>query len=276
MDLQALSGIEGFTATSLLITSGICLAAVFVAWYTVRGRIQMSQVILGVFSYLLVMLLENVFSMLGVNLGVPQQGMAEALYLTASIMVGRELIRALSVKYVLQPRYEGTDAAIGFGLGFGALYLLTCAAYYFSCYSTVNQFLSVGAEAFFSNVDQGNQEAYDLLKSIAGQNGWQYIMTAINRVLFLVREIAFSVLVWYGLADSKSRWCLAAVPAMQFISMLPDSLYSAGVLSSTYVRDVVTYVISGGVAFLTAKIYNSREDQVAHFKVEKLRARRRR
>ena len=171
---------------------------------------------------------------------------------------------------------QGRNAAIGFGLGFGALYLLTCAAYYFSCYSTVNQFLSVGAEAFFSNVDQGNQEAYDLLKSIAGQNGWQYIMTAINRVLFLVREIAFSVLVWYGLADSKSRWCLAAVPAMQFISMLPDSLYSAGVLSSTYVKDVVTYVISGGVAFLTAKIYNSREDQVAHFKVEKLRARRRR
>ena len=159
MDLQALSGIEGFTATSLLITSGICLAAVFVAWYTVRGRIQLSQVILGVFSYLLVMLLENVFSMLGVNLGVPQQGMAEALYLTASIMVGRELIRALSVKYVLQPRYEGTDAAIGFGLGFGALYLLTCAAYYFSCYSTVNQFLSVGAEAFFSNVDKGKKEA---------------------------------------------------------------------------------------------------------------------
>ena len=63
---------------------------------------------------------------------------------------------------------------------------------------------------------------------------------------------------------------------MQFISMLPDSLYSAGVLSSTYVKDVVTYVISGGVDFLTAKIYNSREDQVAHFKVEKLRARRRR
>ena len=81
--------------------------------------------------------------------------MAEALYLTASIMVGRELIRALSVKYVLQPRYEGTDAAIGFGLGFGALYLLTCAAYYFSCYSTVNQFLSAGCGGVFLRCRSG-------------------------------------------------------------------------------------------------------------------------
>ena len=50
MDFQALSGLEGFTATSLLITAGICLVAIFVAWYTVRTRIQMSQVIRGLFS----------------------------------------------------------------------------------------------------------------------------------------------------------------------------------------------------------------------------------
>ena len=117
MDLQALSGIEGFTATSLLITSAVCLVAVFVAWYTVRTRIQLSQVILGVFSYLLVMVLENVFAMLGVNMGLPQVGAVYGLYLTLSIVVGRELIRAVSIKYVLQLRFDGTDSAIGFGLG---------------------------------------------------------------------------------------------------------------------------------------------------------------
>ena len=153
---------------------------------------------------------------------------------------------------------------------------MTCAAYYFSCYSTVHEFLSVGAESFFASTDQGGPEAYDLLLSIAGQNGWQYIMTAVNRVFFLVREIAFSVLVWYGIRDEKSRWCLLAVPVMQFLAMLPDGLMSAGVLNNTYVKDVATYVISAGIAYLAAKIYNSREDQVAHFQVEKLRARRRR
>ena len=85
-----------------------------------------------------------------------------------------------------------------------------------------------------------------------------------------------SVLVWYGLSDEKSRWCLLAVPVMQFLAMLPDGLMSAGVLNNTYGKDVVTYVISAGIAYLAAKIYNSREDQVAHFQVEKLRARRRR
>lgn len=276
MDLEALSGIEGFTATSLLITTGICLAAVFVAWYTVRSRIQFSQVILGLFSYVLVMLLENVFSLLGLQAGLGYSGIGYGLFLTASIVVSRELIRALSVKLVLEPRYDGADAALGFGLGFGGFYLLTCAAYYFNCYTTVNQFLSVGAESFFSSMDQGNQEAYDLLQSIAGQNGWQYIMTAINRVFFLTREMAFSLLVWYGLSDQKSRWCLIAVPVMQFAAMLPDSLQSAMVLTNTYVKDAITYVISGGILFLAAKVYNSREDQVAHFQVEKLHARRRR
>ena len=214
--------------------------------------------------------------MAGGSMQVPQSGMVYALYLTLSVMAGREIIRFLSMKCVLSPRFDGADAAIGFGLGFGGLYLLTCAAYYFSCYSTVNQFLNVGAESFFFSTDQGSQEAYDLLLSIGGQNGWQYIMTAVNRVFFLVREISFSVLVWYGIQDEKSRWCLLAVPLMQFIAMLPDGLMSAGVLDSTYVKDVVTYLISGGIAYLAAKIYNSREDQVAHFQVEKLRARRRR
>ncbi len=52
--------IPGFTVTCLLITSIICIVAVLVAWYTVRSRVKFSQIILGAFSYVLVMLLENV------------------------------------------------------------------------------------------------------------------------------------------------------------------------------------------------------------------------
>lgn len=273
MDIQALTGIEGFTATSLLITSGVCLVAVFVVWYTVRSRIQMSQVILGVFAYVLVMLLENVLSLAGIQAGVPETGIGSGIYLALSIMAARELMRDLSVKLVLRDRYEGTDAAIGFGLGFGGLYLLTCAAYYFNCYSTVNEYLSIGAEEFFSSADQGTQEAYDLLVTLSQHNGWQYIMTAIDRVLFLAREVGFCALIWYGFEEE--RWCLGAVPLMQLIAVLPDCLYSAGVLQNTYVKDVLTYIISAGILYLAARIYNKHEDQVAHYKVEKLRARRR-
>ena len=63
---------------------------------------------------------------------------------------------------------------------------------------------------------------------------------------------------------------------MQLNPILHDGIMSAGVLNNTYGKDVVTYVISAGIAYLAAKIYNSREDQVAHFQVEKPRARRRR
>lgn len=89
-------GAGGVYRHVLLITAGICLVAIFVAWYTVRTRIQMSQVILGLFSYVLVLLLENVFSMAGVSMQVPKSGMIYALYLTLSVVVGREIIRLLS------------------------------------------------------------------------------------------------------------------------------------------------------------------------------------
>lgn len=275
MDLEALNGIVGFTATALIVTTAICLAAVFVAWYTVRSRIQMSQVILGVFSYVLVMLLENVFSMLGTNLKLPETGLLSAIYLLLSIVASRELIRFFVMKFALIDRFKGTDAAIGFGLGFGGLYLLTCASYYFSCYTTVNEFLKTGADAFFASAGADSQEAYGLLESIASQSGWQFVVTGVDRVFFLVREIALSVLMWYGLTDEKMRRCLLLVPGVHLIAMLPDCLYSASVVTNFYGKSVLTFVLSAGIAVLAAKAYNKKEDQVAHFQVEKLRARKR-
>ena len=51
--------IPGFTITCLMITAIICIVAVLAAWYTVRSRVKFSQIILGAFAYVLVMLLEN-------------------------------------------------------------------------------------------------------------------------------------------------------------------------------------------------------------------------
>ena len=275
MDLSALSGIVGFTATSLMLTAAICLVAVFVAWYTVRTRIQLSQVILGVFSYVLVMILENIFSVLRAQMKLPEAGLVLGVYLTLTIVLSREFVRFFVMKFALVDRFHDTDAAIGFGLGFGGLYLLTCAFYYFSCYTTVQEFLKTGAEAFFANVGADAEETYALLKSLSGQTGWQYLMTAVDRVFFLVREIALSVLLWYGLTNDRMRRCLLLVPVLHIIAMAPDCMYNASVLENFYVKEILTYVFSGGIAFVAAKVYNQKEDQVAHFQVEKLRARRR-
>ncbi len=275
MDFEALSGLNGFTETTLIVTAAICLAAVFVAWYTVRGRIQLSQVILGVFSYVVVMVLQNIFSVLRAYMRLPETGVLLGVYLAVSIVLSRELVRFFAMKYALVDRFDSTDTAIGFGLGFGGLYLLTCAFYYFSCYTTVNQFLSTGTETFFANAGAESEEAYALLQNLAGQSGWQYVMTGVNRVFFLVREISLSVLMWYGLTKGTMRRCLLLVPAVHLLAMLPDCMYDASVLGNSYVKDVLTYVLSAGIAFLAAKTYNANEDPVAHYQVEKLRARKR-
>lgn len=275
-DLQPLEAIEGFTATSLLLTAAICLVAIFVAWYTVRSRIQLSQVILGVFGYVLVMLLENIFSTAWNPETMPTSGIVYGMYMVLYIVVSRELIRFLLIKFGLVDRFRDTDASIGFGLGMAGFYLFTCAAYYFNLYTVANEFLDTGAELFFNSVGADGEEAYNLLVTIGQQSGWEYLFTGLNRVFFLVREISLSVLVWYGITNEKMRRLVIVAPLMHLVAMLPEGMYAASILNNLFVKDILTYALSGGIAFVAAKCYNAQEDQVTHFKVEKLRARKRR
>ncbi len=271
LDIQ----IEAFSVTSLMITAAMCILAVLVAWYTVRDRIQLSQIIVGIFCYILVMLLENVFDALAGTVGLPATGLTYGLYIVLSVVVSRELIRFLGMRYGIKGNFDGTDAAIGFAIGFAGVYLCVCGAYYFNCYSTAREFTKNGAEAFWANVGTDAAEAEQLLQMIAGQSGWQFIFTGLNRVFFLVREVALSVLLWYAMADGGKKLWYGLIPVMHVVAMVPDGLYQAEIMTNTYVKDILTCVISGGIAFLTARQYNAKEDLVSHFKVEKLRARRR-
>lgn len=267
--------IDSFTTTSLVVTAAMCLLAVLVAWYTVRDRIQFSQIIVGVFCYILADLLGNVFDTVAVSAGMSAVGLTYGLYIVLSVVVTRELIRYLGLRYGIQNNFNTTDAAIGFAIGFAGAYLCICAAYYFNCYSTVREFVKNGAEAFWANAGDTAEEAQDLLVMISGQSGWQFVMTGLNRVFFLVREVALSVLLWYAMSEGGNKMWFGLIPLMHVLAMVPDGLYQAEILTNTYVKDALTCAVSGGIAFLAARQYNAKEDLVAHFKVEKLRARRR-
>lgn len=271
LDIQ----IESFSVTSLMITAAMCILAVLVAWYTVRDRIQLSQIIVGIFCYILVMVLENVFDALAATAGLPVTGWSYGLYIALSVVVARELIRFVGMRYGIKSNFDRTDSAIGFAIGFAGVYLCVCGAYYFNCYSTAREFLKNGAETFWANAGTDAAEAEQLLQMIAGQSGWQFLFTGLNRVFFLVREVALSVLLWYAMADGGRKIWYALIPLMHLAAMIPDGLYQAEILTNTYAKDIVTCVISGGIAFLAARQYNAREDLVSHFKVEKLRTRRR-
>jgi uncharacterized membrane protein YhfC len=267
--------IESFSVTCLLVTAAICLVAVLVAWYTVRDRIKLSQVILGVFSYVLVMMLGNIFDLAALNAGIPQTGLAYGLYVAVSVVVARELIRFAAMKYGIQANFHDTDSSIGFALGFGGMYLMACAAYYFNCYTTASEFVKSGLDSFMVNVGDDSEEALSLLQMIAQQEPMQFVSTGVNRVFYLIREIALSVLLWYALNDEKRKYNYALVLGLHVLAMLPDGLYQAELLQSSYAMDGATCVISAGIAFLAARQYNASEDQVAHFQVEKLRTRQR-
>ncbi len=267
--------IESLTVTCLMVTAAMCILAVLVAWYTVRDRIQLSQIILGVFCYVLVMLLENIFDLVSLNLGLPQQGLPHGLYVVLSVVAARELIRFAAMKYGVRGNFDKTDAAIGFAIGFGGLYLCVCGAYYFNCYSVASEFLKTGMDSFVANSGSDAQEALDLLRAISQQGPWEFIATGLNRVFFLVREIALCVLLWYAMAEDGKKMFYALIPLMHFLAVLPDGLFQGDVLTNCYVRDGITCVLSAGIAFLAARQYNAKEDQVSHFKVEHLYAKRR-
>ena len=265
--------IPGFTVTCLLITSIICIVAVLVAWYTVRSRVKFSQIILGAFSYVLVMLLENVLHLTAP--AVSASGFVFAIYITLSMVVARETIRFLAMMFGVKANFSNTDASVGFALGFAGMYLLICGAYYFNCYTTATEYVKTGMDAFVANTGSDAEEALTLLGSIAAQSGWQFVCTGVNRVMFLVREIALCVLIWYTLTQEQKQYYLL-VPLMSLAAFLPDGLYQAEVLTSSYAKDLITVAVSAGIAFLAARQYNAREDQVAHFQIERLRARKRR
>ena len=264
--------IPGFTVTSLLLTAVICLVAVLAAWYTVRSRVKFSQIILGLFCYLLVMVLEQLFG----SIPGPASGLAYGIRVVVTTVIAREVVRFLGLRFGIRGRFDSAEGALGFGLGFGGLYLLVCAAYYFNLYTTASAFTTSGADAFAASVGTDLQDARSLLELIAGQSGWEFLLTGVNRVFFLVRELSLSVLLWYGLDKDDKRFYLFLVPLMHLIAIVPEGLFQAGLLTSGYVRDILICLLSGGIAFLASREYNRGEDQVAHFRIEKLRARRRR
>ena len=266
--------IPGFTITCLMITAIICIVAVLAAWYTVRSRVKFSQIILGAFAYVLVMLLQNLLGMLGQ--GLPQTGVGFALFLALSMAAAREVIRYPAMRFGVRANFNDTDASIGFALGFAGLYLLICGAYYFNCYTVATEYVKTGMDAFMVNAGEDSAEALELLNVIAGQGPWQFVCTGVSRVLFLVREIALCVLLWYAMTEENKRMLFVLVPVMSFLAFLPDGLYQAEVLGNSYVRDIAACLISAAAAVPAARLYNAREDQVAHFKVERLRTRRRR
>ena len=267
--------IEAFTTTSLLITAGVCIVAVLAAYYTMRGRIQLSQIILGIFCYVMVRMLESIFDMAASTAGLNMEGLSYGLYMIVSVVLARELVRFAGLRYGVQGNFDSTDAAVGFAIGFAGAYLFVCGAYYFNCYTTASEYVSSGADAFFVNAGENAQEARELLDMIARQSGWQFIVTGVNRVFYLVREIALTVLLWYAMREDGKKLYFLLVPLMHLAAMVPDGLFQAGILENSYGKDAVTCVISAGIAFLAARQYNAKEDLVAHFQVEKLRARRR-
>lgn len=158
---------------------------------------------------------------------------------------------------------------MGFAIGFAGAYLFVCGAYYFNCYTTASEYVSSGADAFFVNAGENAQEARELLDMITRQSGWQFIVTGVNRVFYLVREIALTVLLWYAMREDGKKLYFLLVPLMHLAAMVPDGLFQAGILENSYGKDAVTCVLSAGIAFLAARQYNAKEDLVAHFQVEK-------
>ena len=266
--------IPAFTVTCLMVTAIMCILAVPVAWYPLRDRVKFSQIILGLFSYILVMLLENILGM--VPLSLPEQGVPVLLYAVVTVVLARELIRYGAMAFGLRRSFQETDAALGFALGFGGMYLLVCGVYYFNLYTAAREVMAHGLDAFLTGSGAADSEALGLVESIAAQSGQQYVLTGVNRIFYLVREISLCVLLWYAMERDDRRFYYALVPVLHLIAVIPEGMYQAGMLSSTYLRDGASIVLSAGIAALAALEYRAGEDQTVHFQADRLRARRRR
>lgn len=262
------------TAYSYMISAALCLVAIFVAWYTMRKRIKLSQMILGIFAYVLVLILDQMLAMVQVIAGAPEQGIGAAVVFVVCFVAAREVVRFLALRLGLIRYFSNTDSAVGFAIGFAGAYLVVCAVYYFNCYTIAMEYLSTSEAEFAVNAGSDLESAMELLQTIGTQSMAEVLLTGLNRVFFLVREISLSVLLWYAVRNEKDRLFYLAVPVFHLIAVFPDGLYQAGILESSIVENIAVIVLAALIAAFTALVYNRREELSSHYDQERLRARR--
>jgi len=114
-----------------------------------------------------------------------------------------------------------------------------------------------------------------MLTQLAAAHSWDQIFSCINRLFYLIQCMSVAVLCWYASTEKDIKVLLIAMLGHSVVR-LPYGLYSAGLLSSFRVEELLTYVLSLAFGLLAVQYYNRLEGGKFKFKGDRLATRMRR
>lgn len=271
--------IPALTKNLIGLNSLICFLLVLVVWAYLFGRVKFSQALLGAFSCVVLMLVENLIDSFALADGsaIVANAVVHTVYIAAFVALLRAAVQYGVIRFQLSKRFDSADAALGFAIGFAALELIVGGISNLTTYTLCVTCNNEGLASILANAATPEEAASieAMLTGLANANSWEQIFSCINRLFYLIQCMSVAVLCWYACTQKDIKVLLFAILGHSLVR-LPYGLYTAGLLTDFRAEELVTYVLSLGFGLLAVQYYNRLEGGKFKFKGDRLAVRRRR
>ncbi len=271
--------IPALTKNLIGLNALICFLLIIVVWAYLFGRVKFSQALLGAFCCVVMMLAENLIDSFALAEGsaIVANALLHTLYIAAFVAILRAAVQYGLIRFQLAKRFTGADAALGFAIGFAALELIVGGVSNLTTYTLCVTCNNEGLASILANAATPEEAASleVMLTGLAQANSWDQIFSCINRLFYLIQCMSVAVLCWYAATEHDSKVLLLAMLGHSLVR-LPYGLYTAGLLNSFRLEELLTYALSIGFGLLAVRYYNRMEGDKFKFKGDRLAPRMRR
>jgi uncharacterized membrane protein YhfC len=271
--------IPSSTVTALGLSAIICFGGMIVYLIMLFGRVKPRQMVVGlIINVVMVLLLESNLHSVALADGSPvlNSPVTHMLYLAVVSALIEELSRFVMFRYALGNQYSSADAAVGFAIGFCIAEVVLGGFSNLSAYSLATYVNNNGLETVLAEAGDEADAVREQLQIIADTGALNYVLSGVNRIFYVAREVSLSVIVWYAATKKDWRKLLPLALVLHVLVRLPDCWYQAGGNLSLLQEEIISYALTIALGCFAAWLYKKLEEPVFHFKIDTLRARRRR
>lgn len=185
-------------------------------------------------------------------------GNTAAYVIYGALMAGifEECGRYIIMKFIWK-KNRSPENAVLYGIGHGGIEVLSVVLPLMITYLTIAILFSTGnVESALSTLKITEETAMAALPSVQSAASFDYVMMAMNvieRIIAMFVHIGLTVIVYYGVINSKKIY----LPAAIILHALTDSfaaLYQKGVMP-LWVTEVWTALWTVGIVFIAVKLY---------------------
>lgn len=269
--------IPSTTVTALGMSTLICFGGMIVYLIMMFHRVTFRQILVGlIINVVMVLFLESSLHtvFLAEDSVIANSVIYYMLYLAIVSALIEEFSRYVIFRYSLGKQYSSADAAIGFALGFCLTEVIMGGISNLSYYSLASYLNTNGLETMLEEAAEEAEAVEEQLQAIYDAGALNYILSGFNRVFYVAREAALSVITWYAATRSDQLRLLPAAIGLHILVRLPDCFYQAGGEIPLLAEELLSYALTVGLCALAIYIYKKLEEPVFHFKIDTLRPRR--